>query len=382
DSIFPARFYGMWFWDEQTGYATGARNPKNIFWLWDYIPFTSRLYKTQDGGMSWQCLDTSHYFFNIRFVNQDTLFALEQTEHALYKSVDGGHTWDCVLSGPNLIDYSVVDSRIIYALQPTGYFDVPTPRVYKSSDGGETWTLIFSPTDSGKGPKTIDLIYFHEEGKGSLSGHHMMFTDDDFVTYDLVGSGFSSDYPTMDDNFQGVCLKSGFRVLTSLIMISMSYPGCSKMYMSRDFGRHQKSVSVVNPPVEPFYGFQYINDVAGCEADSTFFITTGNEFNGVTPYYNKVYRLRAADIPNVGMQDRPELSFSVSPNPVSEQFMVSCEVPFSRVEVYDTQGRIVHAQDAEQQKEAVLNAGKWGKGFYFIKAYTDKGIVSTKIVKL
>jgi len=113
DSIFPARFYGMWFWDEQTGYATGARNPKNVFWLWDYIPFTSRLYKTQDGGMSWQCLDTSHYFFNIRFVNQDTLFALEQTEHALYKSVDGGHTWDCVLSGPNLIDYSVVDSLSI-----------------------------------------------------------------------------------------------------------------------------------------------------------------------------------------------------------------------------------------------------------------------------
>ena len=371
DSSFSSRFFGIWFWDEQTGFATCATNDKNAsVWAMSYdIPPAPLLFKTEDGGVSWQCIDTIHFFTNIQFINQDTLFALEYEERALYKSVDGGNNWSCVLSGPNIFGYSVVNSQIVYALQPTGYMGgtQPTPRVYKSSNGGEDWMLIFSPVDNGKGPMTIDLIYFWEEGKGSLSGHQMMFTDDDFATYDLVGTNFSSDYPR-DDNFQSICLKSGFRVLTS--WDDHDIAGLSKMYISRDFGRHRKSIAPNNLPY-----FTFIGDLSGCEADTTFYITSGLDFN------NCVYRLRGTDFPNVGVPERPAMKVQFHPNPTDDLLFIELSngAEISNITLYDLHGRTVYSPNSPNSPMSMKSVPA---GVYVLRVTdTDGREYHQKVVK-
>ena len=355
DSAFSNRFYGMWFRDEQTGFATCATNGKNpaVLAMYYDMPPAPLLFKTVDGGASWQCVDTTHFFINIQFVSQDTVFALEHEERALYKSVDGGNNWNCMLSGPNIFGYSVVNSQIVYALQPTGYMGgtQPTPRVYKSSDGGENWMLIFSPADSNKGPMTIDLIYFWEEGKGSLSGHQMIFTDDDFATYERVGTGFSSDYPR-DDNFQSVCLKSGFRVLTSWDEHDIA--GLSKMYISRDFGRHRKTIYVINPPYSPFYSFQYLSDLSGCEADTTFFFTSGLDFH-------YIYRLRGSNFPNVGVPEHAHAGWQAWG--VEGGIRINSIKECSSVEIINMLGQVV-CRTLSDGTEAYI---PMKRGFYIVR---------------
>lgn len=365
DTTFNARFFGMWFWDEYTGFATCAKiGKKASAWMSD-APSLPQLFKTEDGGMSWQCIDTSHSFIKIQFVSQDTLYALSQDDNgsALYKSVDEGNSWVQILDEGDICDYSAVNSQVVYALHGTTYFsDVdlstqPNPTVFKSSDGGSSWTIIHL-TDSSKGPRVMDQIFLYEEGKGALLGHDVILTSNDFSTFETASAGF----PSAPDgwNLQNSTLKSGFQISTSLDLFDMA--GSSLIRISRDYGLHSRLISTS----------QFVCEPVGCEMDTSFFIVT-------TQY---VFRAKGSDFPNVGVPEHPAVECWVSPNPAMESFTVNCGVPISRVEVYDTQGRTVWSQKAEKQSEMLVHASHWKNGTYLLMIYTVNGLFTEKIVKL
>ncbi len=361
DSL-PNRFFGMWFLDEQTGFATCAKSSKSVASLRIKDPSLSLLYKTVNGGVSWQCIDTVHSFTNIQFVNHDTLFALEQNQGALFKTEDGGFSWNIVLDGRDLCDYSIVDGQVLYALHGTSYVNDwngstnPDPIVYKTIDGGDHWITI-RPTDSSRGPRTMNQLFFHQNKAGVILGHDVMHTEDDFSTYEIVSAGVPSTPEVWGVQYS--TLKSGFQTATSWNPFDMS--GYSLIRVSKDYGIHGTTVGSIHFPCES----------TGCEKDTTFFIVT----------LNNVYRLFGSNFPNVGLPGHEKISFSVSPNPASSQFMISCEVPFSRIEVFDCQGRVVHLQTGEQQCGAIVNISNWDKGLYILVVHTIEGNVTTKIVK-
>ncbi len=365
DTMFNARFFGMWFWDEHTGFASCAKIGKKASAWMSEAPSLPQLFKTEDGGMSWQCVDTSHTFTKIQFVSRDTLYALslEENVSALHKSVDGGISWSIVLGEEDICDYSVVNNQVIYALHGTTYFsDVdlstqPNPTVFKSSDGGSSWITIH-PTDSSKGPRKMDQIFFYEDGKGVILGHDIMFTENDFSTFETASAGF----PSAPDgwNIQNSTLKGGFQISTSLADLDMA--GYSRIRISRDYGLHSQ---LVGTP-------QFVCESVGCEADTSFIIVTlGN-----------VYRAKGTDFPNVGVPERPSVECLVSPNPTMESLTISCGVPIFRVEVYDLQGRIVWSQQADKCNEIPVLVSCWENGTYLLLIYTEKGMITEKIVKL
>ena len=382
DPSTPHRFFGMWFLDGQTGFASGAKYHKNPGALCSDMPSSPCLFKTEDGGLSWQCVDSSHSFVKIQAVSQDTLFALEsqqwEDQGRLYKSVDGGHSWECILLEDNLLhDFSVVNGHIVYALHGSQYFNEQevnapaNPTVYKSVDGGISWTMT-KPLDTlgSKGPLIIDQIYFYEDGEGALYGHNNVFTINDFETYEFVGSGFSS-FPDCW-NFQSSTLKNGFQVATSWDDVHMD--GYSRVLISRDFGRHRNYMTFLNSEIP----LSYLNNVCsldGSEADTTFFIVTRDS------YYGKLFRAKGTDFPNVGVQEKPIISIKVSPNPSSSLFAIASEIPINKIEVYDCLGQLIVHQSGNNQSDAILYASAWRSGTYILHVYTEKGVFSTKIVK-
>lgn len=384
DTTIPTRFFGIWFIDAQTGYATCTMNRKNSAgWsYYDEMSSSPWLFKTADGGMTWQCIDTAHSFIDIQFVNMDTLFALEKAfevdEGKLYKSVDGGHSWTRLLEEDgDLHDFSVVNGSIIYALHGFQYMAggdaswPADPTVYKTSDGGQSWTMTKPLSDNGgKSMKIMDQIYFYEEGKGAIYGHENVFTDNDFLTYEMVGSGFSS-YPDCW-NFQNSTLRNGFQIATSWDDVHLD--GYSRVLISRDFGRHRKSMTCSNSNPSNF--LVNVCHLDGCEADTTFFIVTRGPYS-----MGNLFRAKGSDFPNVGVPKHPEISYSASPNPFSSHFQISCEIPFSRIEVYDCLGCLVHMQTCEQQYDAMVNTSGWAKGLYMVIIHTVEGKIVTKIVK-
>ena len=383
DTAFPTRFFGIWFLDALTGYASctiKGKNPTGFYY--NIVSSSPWLFKTVDGGMTWQCIDTAHSFIDIQFVSPDTMFAMESAftvdEGKLYKSVDGGQSWTRLLGEDgSLHDFSVVSGNIIYALHGSQYMsgsDVSwpaNPKVYKSSDGGQSWTTIMPLESNGsKSPKVMDQIYFYEDGKGAIYGHENVFTDNDFFTYEMVGSGFSS-FPDCW-NFQNSTLKNGFQIASSWDDVHMD--GYSRVLISRDFGRHRKNIVCSNSTPSSY--LVNVCHLDGCETDTTFFIVT------LGPYQiGKLFRAKGSEFPNVGIMDHSEIFFSVSPNPFTSQIKISCEIPFSRIEIYDYLGRIVHMQACGPQYDAMVNTGSWDKGLYIINIHSIEGNLITKIVK-
>ena len=355
---FPSRFFGMWFIDGQRGFATCTEIGKSANYLIYGVSSLPRLFKTVDGGVTWQCIDTVHHFTDVQFVSIDTLFARDSYEGALYKSVNGGATWGIVLAGCELSDFSVVNGNVIYALHETSYLTnewngstSPNPIVYKSSDGGDTWATI-RPADSSRGPRLMDQIFFYEDGKGVILGHDVVYTENDFSTYETASAGF----PSAPDgwNLQNCTMKSGFQIATSWDDMDMS--GFSIIRISRDYGFHSTTIGTAS----------YLCETVGCETDTSFFVVT----------LNNVLRVKGSDFPNVGVPERIPMALSVYPNPAGDLLHIELSgTEIANVALYDLQGRVVETRHGTslQSETATVNLRNVPAGVYLLRVRDAEG---------
>lgn len=93
--------------------------------------------------------------------------------------------------------------------------------------------------------------------------------------------------------------------------------------------------------------------------------------DGYEAHYNNVH---------LSTTDFKSLSFSVSPNPVSDQLLIRLEdVPTSvKLEIYDMHGRVIHRLDV-YEAEIQLGVSEYSSGVYFIKLTGDSG--NTQVAK-
>jgi photosystem II stability/assembly factor-like uncharacterized protein len=125
------RFDDVFFLDENTGWAANG--------------FFAAVYKTTDGGETWQTqlteseLGGAFYFRNIEFLDAQNGF-LGTLNNLLLKTNDGGITWqpvDNISPNPHAVcGLSAVNSQTIFGC---GAFFQPA-FIIKSSDAGQTWT--------------------------------------------------------------------------------------------------------------------------------------------------------------------------------------------------------------------------------------------------
>ena len=380
-------FLYLWFIDDSVGFATTGSNMKNVT-KYDDNP-QRVLYKTTDAGESWTVIDTAHYFWDIKFVSRDTLFAISLTQPieefpigTLFKSVDGGASWVCIYDGNYEIwDYSVVPPSTIYAMKSYKYYEpnsqsqsplVGTPVVLKSTDMGESWSIVFSEEDyPAKLPKTIDIVHFFTEGDGVLMGHYQIFTENDFETFEAVNSG----YHVSDGNYgaelrlQAQYLGSGYSVVTSWDEYDVAGP--STIRLSKDKGHHYKIISLPQPDV---------CGVSGSDHDTTFFVVCPSVFTNQPSY---IYRIKGSDFPPVGVEEY-ELgpNVTIAPNPVTGNCQIRSESPIKEMWVYDMLGRMLgYYEYAGTAGEVMIPASSWGCGTYFLKINTEKGLITKKIIK-
>ena len=389
DTVYSIPFFYMNFMDENTGFATKTRGLKCRY-AFDWQTVVGHpaqndspgLFKTSDGGVTWEMTDSSHYFINMQFVGSDTIFAYEKSDKTLYKSVNGGAEWAMVFNTIAIDDYSAVNGNVVYVMKKSCYIesgmepvDPVTPTVYKTSDGGGTWTLILSNgEESSKAPVCLDIIHFYEEGKGVLMGNKQIFTEDDFTTYNWQGGGFTN-ITYMAEDIQSCYLKTGHNVSTCSCFNNTPEDDI-KLRVSRDYGRHTSCQYLT-------CSFLGVNSITGCEEDTTFFLAVADQVD----WHTLLYRIKGSDFPPVGIEEYEMGNVNVYPNPVGETLHVTMtDGEIARIEMFDAFGRIVpvetHGRASLPSPTTTVNTSDIPSGVYVLRVtLTDGTEWTTKIVK-
>jgi photosystem II stability/assembly factor-like uncharacterized protein len=385
DTVVPLPFFYMNFKDASTGFASKTRNRKS-FYSFDFMivqdhPAIGKespgLYRTTDGGVTWNVVDSSHFFANVQFAGPDIVYAYERHENTLYKSVDGGVNWERVFNGAAIDDYSAVDEDVVYVLQGSqyveGYYgsqDPVLPTVYKSSDGGETWTLILNDeTSTSKAPVKLDIIHFWEDGKGVVMGNKQLFTNNDFATYNIQGSGFTY-VSYLASYIQSLYLKTGHTISTCSSINNTSMDDI-KLRFSRDYGHHTSCLDLTS-------SFLGVTAITGCEEDTMFFVAVED----------RLYRIDGSYFPPVGIEEYDDATgITVHPNPTNDILHITAtDGEIARVEMMDMFGRItmVGTQNlaSPPSPEYTVDLSSLPAGLYLLRVTLRDGTVRTeKVVK-
>ena len=189
--------------------AVDPTNPKTVWvgtgesWMRNTISIGDGVYKTTDGGETWQNMGLPKTEHIVRIVvspkDGNTVYVCapgalwsDSPDRGLYKTTDGGKTWDLILTGPNLstgcstLAMDPTNPDVLYAglwdFRRKGWTfrsggnggDAPSASaLYKSIDGGANWTeLTPSPKPWGRtevviAPSNHDVVYAFVESKDS-----------------------------------------------------------------------------------------------------------------------------------------------------------------------------------------------------------------------
>jgi photosystem II stability/assembly factor-like uncharacterized protein len=146
-----------------------ARRNPNVVYAGTYF---GGVYKSVDGGISWQHLESelsNKAIFTIEadLVNPDTLYA-GTFQQGVFKSLDGGDNWSAINNG--LIDLSVLDILFLPGMQRL--LSATETGVFYSDDGGGSWTKANAEQDPLYGKIFLqdttdaDTIYLGTSGFG------------------------------------------------------------------------------------------------------------------------------------------------------------------------------------------------------------------------
>ena len=118
--------------------APHPRNPQIV-----YVATNESLYKTRDGGVTWNKITTGLSTFRVLTVGVDprspsNVFAGIMGD-AVYRSPDGGQSWSPYNAG--LKEHvSIVLQILFHPTEPDTLYAATTVGVFRSTDGGRLWT--------------------------------------------------------------------------------------------------------------------------------------------------------------------------------------------------------------------------------------------------
>ena len=199
--------------DGQGSYSIGCvtidPNDNHVIWVGTgenvsgrHVGYGDGIYKSLDGGATWNNmgLEASEHIGMIRVDprDSDVVYVAAQGplwsgggDRGLYKTTDGGESWQRILGGGDYTGVNEVhldprDPDVIYAVRHQRFRNVaalinggPESGIFKSADGGATWVQRDVPFSLGSG---LDGVFFLDESHGWAWGN---------VNYRTVDGGTS-----------------------------------------------------------------------------------------------------------------------------------------------------------------------------------------------
>lgn len=340
------------------------------------------LLKTTNGGDTWNALNFSPLdIIRLSFISSDIGYvcagnpsAGEDQNSAIYKTVDGGISFDVLsLAGEHF------PNHVHFIDEFHGFYSC-FEGAFKTLDGGQNWSQVAE--------EAIDLIYFPtpQIGYGVSPNRELLKStnagQDWLVMGDLPNGEFYSDltFPSADTGFTcssyygayGSTSNGGQTIsVGSIDAHSMHFPTNNKGYFLRydeledattigytlDLGETWNTLMVENVHLNHI---RFTNNTSGWAVGD----------NGT---------ILKIDHLNVQVSESMNSSkITVYPNPASETIFVEManHEQLIGLQLFNTQGKLVKECDSESMSIANLPTG-----IYFLKIITNEGIVQKQIIK-
>lgn len=163
---------------------------------------TQKLYRTGDGGNSWEATNYAGYASLIKFCNADTGLAVsvnwDSNKFVIQKTTDGGKNWatvNTILSGTWPSDMEFVPNN------PDKIWFAANDNLFYSSDGGQSWThhILDTETSTTRDIKFVDenngwilcdngKIYNTKNNGGYLTSIDNKLENNDRLMYTLLNN--------------------------------------------------------------------------------------------------------------------------------------------------------------------------------------------------
>ncbi len=262
---------GLEYVDFVPFYALGDQ----AFWILIPDPAkenASMLYRTYDGGQSWEFFDVPLGTALIQFLDNDTGFAMSDLGAAagsqavaILKTTDGGATWEVIFSHQGGIEQDLPFSGQKYGMtysDPSHVWiggSIPMQGyiyLYASQDGGKTWAYQDIPL-----PDTFSDFFT------GVNAPIFFSETDGILPVDLYGSSYSRIFYHTTDG--GVTWTPGERVISLGLYSPVSFEtiflwtGSPKLYVSRDSGQTWQTIETNLDISAILVGMQFADENTG-----------------------------------------------------------------------------------------------------------------------
>ena len=373
--------------------AVHPQNPNIIFVSGD------NLYKSSDGGINWDTV--SLYSFNSITFHPipDTMYAtLGEGSYSdgIYKSIDGGNYW-------NILEWLYLSTSLTIPGYPQGTLVAGTKGmgVYESSDYGDTWTTI---NDSLDNLNVLSLTHINpfdcDSGQVYFAGTEGGIF---YYNYDLheywnnTNTATNITIPAISSDGDG----TGYSLWAAIDGGSWS----DGMYKSTDYGLTwiiseycpfitDILINPLNPntvyAADSGYGvkktinggisWQVINTGLG---DSVVYCLAQSPANTMHLYAGTEHGLYVYDF-SVGINKKnikQHMNITIFPNPANDKITIkSYFYKITKVDIVNIEGKLLQ-NFILKTSETSINIDNLERGVYFLKIYTEKEVITNKLIK-
>lgn len=376
--------------------AICAINKDTVF----VIAGKGKFLKTVNGGIIWTTHNTgiTVSFFDLSFINADTGYAVGQ-KGTILRTMDGGAHWDSLTSGTNKDLFSVStktpnniwavgDSGVIlnshdygttwiknnaltgkklnsirFRNSNIGFIAGNTGTLFGTVNGGANWNTLTIATTNDLFSLTVTEKYVYLFAGGAGGGGfqaNAIFKTNDGVTWTSIMPGFS--YGTASLFFQNDSL--GFFSASGCTTNGACFITIAK---TTNYGQNWIPSLTSTPPAMP--GFAYSDIVF--VTDKIGYVLCGNNILKTTDggIFVNVKELEEHD------------GLKIYPNPATKMLTIDGK-QFTKgntyAVIYDMMGKQIKNERINISQTTEIDVGILSEGVYFIKVYTEDGLVGIK----
>ena len=346
------------FLDEENGWIVLRKDAD------DNIRDTSFLYRTTNGGESWELNHVNPpndieygaaMFMSVYF--KDEMHGWVLGDGLLDYTIDGGETWINILHNEDSPSNHDIMRAMTFSNDDEAYIVGYGAWIQKSEDGGVTWTdqHYYGEVGVTDDYYMTDVVFLNEnKGFGAVRHGMMQVTENGGETWTEIFTGYPHD--------NNAIVLDSYNTLWSAAGDYCTDTSChwtSALLYSEDFGETWVAI------VDDYFSNRYSDIVWPAE-----------NYGFTCNLYGEIYKIERE---NLGISDEDiNAVLALYPNPANDLLTVKTSVEFEFIEIFNALGELCLSSNQNQ-----LNISNLDQGIYHVVLRDQQGnrLGSQKLIK-